>query len=79
MKTEFNLKPEEFHEALQKGLGRAYLYVNKYGDSQVRDSILYYCLHNPSYDAQCEEERAEWLISLIDLTENQDFYFSSVK
>ena len=76
MKTEFNLKPEEFHEALQKGLGRAYLYVNKYGDSQVRDSILYYCLHNPSYDAQCEEERAEWLISLIDLTENQDFYFS---
>ena len=78
MKTEFNLKPEEFHEALQKGLGRAYLYVNKYGDSQVRDSILYYCLHNPSYDAQCEEERAEWLISLIDLTENQDFYFSRI-
>jgi hypothetical protein len=69
---------EEFHNALKKGLGRAYLYVKQYGDSQVSDSILYCCLHNPSYDAQCEEQRAEWLISLIDLTENQDFYFSRI-
>lgn len=75
---EVNLKPEEFHDALKKGLGRAYLYVKQYGDSQVSDSILYCCLHNPSYDAQCEEQRAEWLISLIDLTENQDFYFSRI-
>ncbi len=75
---EVNLKLEEFHDALKKGLGRAYLYVKKYGDSKVSDSILYCCLHNPSYDAQCEEQRAEWLISLIDLTENQDFYFSRI-
>ncbi|AFY58354.1 hypothetical protein Riv7116_5993 [Rivularia sp. PCC 7116] len=78
MEIEFNLKPEEFHDALKKGLGRAYLYVKQYGDSQVRDSILYCCLHNPSYDAQCEEQRAEWLISLIDLTENKNFYFSKI-
>ncbi len=46
---EVNLQPEEFHDALQKGMGRAYLHVNKYGDSQVSDSILYCCLHNLSY------------------------------
>jgi hypothetical protein len=39
MKMEVNLQPEEFHEALKKGLGRAYLYVKQYGDSQVVEKI----------------------------------------
>ena len=78
MKVDVNLKLEEFCQALHKGMGRAYLYIQKYGDSQVRDILLSACLKNMVYDPQCEEERAEWLISLIDLTENQDYYFSQI-
>ncbi|MEM7726942.1 MAG: hypothetical protein AAF208_11315 [Cyanobacteria bacterium P01_A01_bin.45] len=72
------LQPEEFHQALQQGIGRTYLYIKKYGDSQVKDSILYYCLNHPAYDPQCEGGRADWLVSLIDLTGNQEFYFSKI-
>ncbi|MGZ8218033.1 hypothetical protein [Methylomagnum sp.] len=68
----------EFRQALQRGLGRAYLYVKESGDHDVKDDLLHYCLHNPCYDAQCEDSRADWLLSIIALTKNQEFYFQKI-
>jgi hypothetical protein len=33
---------------------------------------------NYSYDTQCEDSRAEWLISLINLSKNKDFYIPKI-
>lgn len=74
MNTSYPLNQSEFTNALEKGLGRAYLYVEKNGDESVRDQLLHFCLINPSYDPQCEKSRAEWLMSLINLSKNKDFY-----
>ncbi len=68
----------EFDKAIEKGLGRAYLYIKNNGDELISDQLLHYCLINPSYDSQCEESRAEWLISLIDLSKNKNFYLSKI-
>jgi len=71
------LKPltrDEFRDALHKGLGRAVLYVNEFGDQEVQDDILYACLHNLAYDSQIEGSRSQFLFSLIDLTNNEHFY-----
>lgn len=72
------LNQSEITNALEKGFGRMYLYIEKYGDELVREQLLHFCLKNPSYDAQCEDSRAEWLISLINLTNNRDFYIPKI-
>ena len=73
------MNSEEFFRYLKKGMGRAYLHVKAFGDNdEVRDSILYCCLNNTAYDAQCEDDRSEWLMSIIALTGNEDFYFSKI-
>lgn len=63
---------------MRKGLGRAYLYVKENGDRDIQDDLLCFCLNDARYDSQCEDSRAEWLVSLIDLTGNQDFYFPKI-
>lgn len=68
----------KFANALEKGLGRAYLYVEKNGDELIRDQLLHACLINQSYDRQCEDSRAEWLMSLINLSKNRDFYIPNI-
>lgn len=59
-------------------MGRAYLYVNDFGDREVRDDLLYCCLNNTEYDSQCEDDRSEWLISLVTLTGDEDFCFPKI-
>ena len=65
---------QEFASALQKGLGRAYLYVKRYGLSEVSDLVLSACLHNQAYDAQCEGNKSGWLFSMFkDTVYYEDF------
>lgn len=59
------LNKGEFAEALQKGLGRALLHVKQYGVEEVADLVMHACLHNQSYDPQCESSRADWLFQMF--------------
>ncbi|MEW5858458.1 MAG: hypothetical protein AB1861_13925 [Cyanobacteriota bacterium] len=72
------LIPEEFRDALQKGLGRAILYVREHGMEEVRDDILQACLHNFAYDPQCEKSRANWLLEIVSLTDDEEFYHQRI-
>ena len=64
----------QFGEAIQKGLGRAFIQVRDSGAQELRDDILNACLHNLAYDSQCEGSRAEWLLAIADLTGEPQFY-----
>lgn len=69
------LSLDQLRAALQKGQGRAWLHVREHGgQGEVRQEVLHACLHNLTYDPQCEGSRVEWLLSLIDLTGVPHFY-----
>jgi hypothetical protein len=59
------LSQDEFTSALRKGLGRALLHVIHYGLDDVIEVVLEACIHNQTYDAQCEPSRAAWLFSMF--------------
>lgn len=59
------LNREGFAEALKKGLGRALLHVKHHGLKNIEDLVLNACLHDQTYDPQCESNRAEWLFGMI--------------
>lgn len=69
---------EGFNDSLQKGMGRAFLYVRDHGDEGVMQDILHHCVHNSCYDSQVEDRRAEWLLSIIEMTDSPEFYADSV-
>jgi len=59
------LSREEFAAALKKGLGRAWWHVAEHGLDDVADLVLEACLHNQTYDVQCESSRAAWLFEMF--------------
>jgi hypothetical protein len=59
------LNNHDFAIALVQGLGRAKLHVVDHGLEDVADLVLDACLHDRSYDPQCEGNRADWLFSLF--------------
>jgi hypothetical protein len=59
------LSKEEFATALKKGLGRSLIYTTNYKLDDVVDLVLEACLHNQSYDPQCELSRATWLFQMF--------------
>lgn len=60
------LTREQFRSAIEKGLGRALLHVRAAGLADVEDLFIDACLHHKAYDAQCEGERAPWLMQIFD-------------
>ncbi len=73
-----HLTVEKFRDALQKGLGRAVMHVREHGTEKVRNDILHACLHNIAYDHQCEESRANWLLEIINLTNDEEYYHQCI-
>lgn len=59
------LNQAEFRLALSRGLGRALLHVRQYGVTDW-EPILEGCLRNQCYDAQCEGDRARWMMAFLD-------------
>jgi hypothetical protein len=59
------LSRERFALALRRGQGRALLHVRKFGLAGVADLVLEACLHNQTYDVQCEDSRATWLFEMF--------------
>lgn len=76
--TQFFLSKEQFEKALRLGLGRAYLHVREHGDDGLQDTILNYCLNDPRYDQQCEDNRAAWFLSVVDLCADPEFYYQKI-
>ena len=59
------LTRRKFTDALQKGLGRAYLHANKFGIDEVADLVLKACLHDQACDPQSERSKAEYLFGIF--------------
>jgi hypothetical protein len=63
------LSKKEFADALQKGLGRAYLHAIHYGIDEVDDLVLKACLHDQASDPQSEDSKAEYLFAMFQNTQ----------
>jgi len=72
------LTREEFAVALRHGRGRAMMYIKQFGLGDVSDLVLEACLHNQSYDSQCEDSRAEWLLDLFANSEEYPCFVSEI-
>jgi hypothetical protein len=55
----------EFKKAMLRGLGRCIIELDENNDiEKYRDIVLWGCLHNLSYDTQCEGTRSEYMYVL---------------
>jgi hypothetical protein len=73
-----DMNEDEFRRLLQLGLGRAILYAQDHDVSKFRDLILDACLHCYAYDPQIEGTRADYMLELVDLTPEKEFYYNEV-
>jgi hypothetical protein len=64
----------DFEAWLQKGLGRAAMILKKHDSRYNRGPLLHACTHNLTYDPQCEDGRAPYLLDLIKVSSEPDFY-----
>jgi hypothetical protein len=69
---------EQFRTWLRMGLGRAILYARDHDVRESRDLILDACLHCHAYDPQTEGTRAGFMLELLDLIPEKDFYYDAV-
>ena len=67
---------EEPHLAawLEKGLGRAILFLQQTDPRLYRDVILRACTHNQTFDQQCEEGRDLFLHDVLMAANDMDYY-----
>jgi hypothetical protein len=68
------LTPQQFHDALSKGLGRAMLQVKEHGIDGLEEVLLAACLKNLVLDPQSEGTRGGWLFEILELTRSLDDY-----
>jgi hypothetical protein len=61
-----------------KGLGRAVLYLKTHDSRACREALLHACTHNVIYDRQCEESRTPYLLELIELSCDVEFYRNGI-
>ena len=69
---------DQFRRLLQLGHGRAILYARDHDVEGFRKLILDACLHCQAYDAQIEGTRASYMLDLLDLTTDKEFYYDEV-
>jgi hypothetical protein len=63
-----------FERALHNGLGRVILFLQTHDAAPYRDLILHACLHNTAYEPQIDGLKTDYLMEIIDLTGERDFY-----
>jgi hypothetical protein len=59
---------DTFQAALERGLGRALLFLRANPNAPVSDIVLECCLRNTTYDPQCEGSRADYLYEILEAT-----------
>lgn len=62
---ELPLDAAQFSSALQKGQGRVILHARQYGLADFENVIIEACLHDQSYDLQCEPDRTDWILEVV--------------
>ncbi len=68
----------EFQELVQSGLGKAIIYARNNDVQPFRDVILDACLHCYSADPQSEGTRAGYMLELVNLMPDRQFYCDEV-
>lgn len=61
------MQTDLFRDALRKGLGRAYLILEREDPAPYREVLLDACLHDTRIDRQAEHPRGAWLFELLRL------------
>ena len=60
---------------MQQGLGRCIITLEQSKDHErYRDTVLWGCLHNLSYDTQCEGTRAVYVYELTSFFCDDDYF-----
>jgi len=67
-----------FESWLAKGLGRSAVFLENHDPASYLNALLYACIHNVTYDAQCEDGRTPYLWRLIQLSKHQAFFQNQV-
>ena len=69
------MNKREFKQCMKQGLGRCAVALSS-SDSieKYKDIVLYGCLHNLSYDTQCEGTRAEYVYRLTRYFHDDDYF-----
>jgi len=75
---EIDLNKTEFKRLLKVGLGRAIVYLQAHDAMPYQDIILEACLHNWAFDRQCENNRAQYMFDIIQITPEVEFYRQSI-
>ena len=73
-----NLTPEQFHDSLRKGLGRAVQHVRNSQPEAVRDALANACTEYLGMNLQDEGSRVPWLFRMIEATGELNFYRQKV-
>src|SRR5207247_7353835 len=68
----FRVEVAEFNQWLQKGLGRAVVYLTTHDPGPYRDAVLYACTHDLTYDSS-ERDREMYMRDLIRSAGNEEF------
>jgi len=72
------LSKNDFVKALECGLGRAFLHVKIYGDTNIEEELLHAVTHSLAYDDQAEGNRGDWMYDMIQSTSRPEFYFDKL-
>lgn len=63
---ELPLTLAQFERALRKGHGRAWQHAMESGIADRLDSVVHACLHDLTYDPECEWGRGEWMAAIAE-------------
>lgn len=69
----------DFKNALHIGLGRTILHLQENDSTKYRDIILHACLYNTTHDQFSEGDKSKYMMDIINLTNEQDYYISHIK
>ncbi len=72
------MNENEFQRLIHCRSGRAILYAIEHDVSAFRDMILDACLHCYAVDVQAEGTRADYMLNLVKLLPDKDFYCDRV-
>lgn len=65
----------QFRDAMKRGLGRCIIELqNAENKDNYRDDVLWGCLHNISFDAQCEGTRGSYVYNLVCLFDDKKWF-----
>ena len=74
-----DLTESEFKQYMSQGLGRCALCLqNSENIEKYKDTVLYGCLHNLSYDVQAEGTRAAYVYSLTRYFDSSEYFLSAI-